>query len=245
MILSSGYVVFIGLALSTGLWVYFILRKDRIEREPLITVLRVGAVGGIASAFCAGLLNLVFVMVTGIRFQPPLEWSNALSMSIFIGLNEEWWKMIATVWLVSKLHEFNEPVDGVIYGMAVSLGFAAVENIGYIEKYGLGVMIPRTVMSIPEHLGCGAVWGAGLAVARFGALKRKLPVVLLPYFLAAAAVHVLYDFVLFSSFPMKAGVAVFMVIALWVFVSKRIENLLAQSPFLTIGRCTKGGIWEE
>jgi len=42
--------------------------------------------------------------------------------AVFVGINEETWKFLATLSLVRKLPEFDEPLDGMIYAMTVALG---------------------------------------------------------------------------------------------------------------------------
>ena len=37
------------------------------------------------------------------------------------------------VFYCTRKSAFDEPMDGIIYGVAVSLGYAAYENIAYIE----------------------------------------------------------------------------------------------------------------
>ena len=34
--------------------------------------------------------------------------------------------------LIYKMKDFNEPIDGIVYGVTVSLGFATLENIYYV-----------------------------------------------------------------------------------------------------------------
>ncbi|MGC1359229.1 MAG: PrsW family glutamic-type intramembrane protease, partial [Xanthobacteraceae bacterium] len=76
--------------------------------------------------------------------------------------------IIAAVALRSR--EFDEPMDGVVYGAAVGLGFAAVENFLYVTQNAnvFAVAVIRGVMSVPFHGALGAIAGAYLAGARFG-----------------------------------------------------------------------------
>ena len=47
--------------------------------------------------------------------------------------------------------DFNEPFDGIVYSVMVSMGFATTENILYAMKGGLEVALLRMVMSVPAH----------------------------------------------------------------------------------------------
>ena len=121
----------------------------------------------------------------------------ALGSAVFIGINEETWKFLATLRLVKKLPEFDQPLDGMIYAMTVSLGFAAIENVEYMVRFGARVLVARSVLSMPIHLACAAIWGYGLARARFISRDQKYVKTALPYLLAAAGVHAAFDFFLF------------------------------------------------
>ena len=45
---------------------------------------------------------------------------------------EETFKLLVLVLYCSRIRAFNEPIDAIVYGVAVSLGFSANENIDYI-----------------------------------------------------------------------------------------------------------------
>ena len=68
--------------------------------------------------------------------------------------------------LVYKMKDFNEPIDGIVYGVAVSLGFATLENIYYVyvlsDYFGTtsqGLAILRSFSAIPAHGIFGATMG--------------------------------------------------------------------------------------
>ena len=76
---------------------------------------------------------------------------------------EEGLKFLVLYLVVYKLREFNEPMDAMVYGVCVSLGFAASENIFYVYYLDLGepiyVAIFRMFMTIPAHGIFGAMMG--------------------------------------------------------------------------------------
>ncbi len=191
-----------GLLLSTGLWVWVLRRYDRWEPEPLKVLLRVGLLGGLLSILPAIIINTTMDHILGLSgfITDPhrrISLGMALASALFIGINEETWKFLATIRLVKRLPEFDEPIDGMIYAMTVALGFAAVENIEYIVRYGPGVLWSRSYLSVPLHLACGAIWGYGLARARFISKHKSYFTTALPYLLAGAAIHAAFDFFVF------------------------------------------------
>jgi RsiW-degrading membrane proteinase PrsW (M82 family) len=191
-----------GLLVSTGIWVWILRRYDRLEPEPLKLLLGVMLLGGVMSVIPAIVCNTLvdhFLGLTGFisdlsrKITVPL----ALTSAVFVGINEETWKFLATLRLVRKMPEFDEPLDGMIYAMTVALGFAAIENLEYMVRFGPGVLITRSLLPIPIHLACGAIWGYGLARAKFISKHKRYFTTALPYLLAAAGVHAAFDFFVF------------------------------------------------
>jgi protease PrsW len=231
-----------GIILSTGIWFYFILKKDRVEKEPIFSVIKIGLLGGIISVFFSGILDAVILSLPGLAdFTRPMLTYKGLFLSLFVGINEESFKCLAALMLIKSLKEFDEPADGIIYAMMVSLGFAAIENIFYVISHGLSILIPRSFLSVPAHLGFGALWGTGIAVARFQYPEKNILRVLLPYITAAALFHALYDFVLLVSLPMSTSIVTIIVIMLWTYASWKTKYLVAHSPFLEKGECPECG----
>ena len=191
-----------GLLISTGMWAWVLRRYDRLEPEPIKVLLRVGLLGGLMSVIPAIIGNSLadhflgldgFVTDLSRKITLPL----ALGSAVFVGINEETWKFLATLRLVKKLPEFDQPIDGMIYAMTVALGFAAIENVEYIVRFGAGVLVARSLFSMPIHLACAAIWGYGLARARFISRDQKYVKTALPFLLAAAGIHAAFDFFIF------------------------------------------------
>jgi hypothetical protein len=87
-----------------------------------------------------------------------------LVFTVVVGLSEEASKLLAALLLAVRRPEFDEPVDGIVYGAAASLGFAAVENVRYFAfgRMGSAIIAARTFTSVPAHLFFGAIWGYAL-----------------------------------------------------------------------------------
>ena len=83
---------------------------------------------------------------------------------------EEIFKMMIIVFYCTRKTAFDEPMDGLIYGVAASLGYAAWENIDYVLFYinesgkivydpSLYVAIVRAFSAVPLHALCGVIMG--------------------------------------------------------------------------------------
>jgi RsiW-degrading membrane proteinase PrsW (M82 family) len=181
--------------LSIG-WLLFVRRFDRAHPEPVWLIAVTFVLGGL-STIPAGLAELFLVNLSpwldprvvtfgGQRFALPLAF---VVFTLVVGLCEEGAKMLGTAFAVRR-PEFDEPVDGIVYGIVSSLGFAAAENIHYfaLTRLAAPIVTARTFMSVPAHMFFGAIWGYALG-ARL--VERRSRVIL---FLAlAAACHGLFD----------------------------------------------------
>lgn len=86
---------------------------------------------------------------------------------LVIGLIEEGMKFIFL-----KKNTWNDPnfetrFDGIIYAVAVGLGFAVLENINYVFSYGLSTATLRAFTAIPGHLSFGVIMGYFYGRARY------------------------------------------------------------------------------
>jgi RsiW-degrading membrane proteinase PrsW (M82 family) len=93
--------------------------------------------------------------------------------------------------------EFDEPFDGIVYGVVVSLGFAAVENIFYVMDGGVSVGLLRMFTAVPAHASLGVIMGYYFGLAwqhPESAWKYKLRGLI-----SAIALHGAYDFFLMQN----------------------------------------------
>ncbi len=154
-------------ALSFG-WLFFVKRFDRARPEPTWLVLSTFALGGL-SVVPAGLVEAGYSAATpwldpSIMTLGGQLWALPIAIAVFtlvVGVSEEGAKFIAAWSLPRQRRDFDEPVDGIIYGCAAALGFAAVENVKYFALGRMsGVIVAvRAFVTVPAHLFFGAIWG--------------------------------------------------------------------------------------
>ena len=122
---------------------------------------------------------------------------------------EELLKFIILYYVVLKRSEFNEPMDGIVYGVAVSLGFATLENYEYvfiysekweIEPYTMAIL--RSYSAVPMHGLLGCVMGFYFGMYSFTGNKKYLILCLLIPFI----IHGLYNFLNYPYHFMILGV---------------------------------------
>lgn len=210
------------------LWLWYFYRKDEYEPEPIRMV---------AFIFFLGMLTVIPAGILEVYIQPYLTTFadegttlyHFLDTFFIVGPVEEFLKFYVVFKFAYQHHEFDEPLDGIIYGSAAALGFASLENLVYMLTHGWAVIILRGVLSTLGHVLFASFWGFALGLARFETPDRRAFIILMGL-LAAIGTHALYDFVLFA-FP---GLAIFLIIplmvAMWKMAHKQIDHALARSP---------------
>jgi len=178
-------------------WLFFVRRFDRAQPEPWWLVVTTFALGGVS------LVPAALAEVGWARVSPWLDPSLAtlggrvvalpLALPVFvlvIGLSEEGAKFLGAWTLAFHRREFDEPIDGIVYGSASALGFAAIENVKYfaLGRLGAGLVATRMFITLPAHLFFGAIWGYAL-----GQKLVRPRTSLLGFLLLAAIAHGAFD----------------------------------------------------
>lgn len=174
-----------------------IYKLDKIEPEPPGLILKMFLLGAIATV-PAGLLESILskTLLPATGFPPGSVEYNFVLFFIIVAISEEGLKHFALRRGIWDSPEFNYRFDGVVYSVAVTLGFAALENIGYVFQYGLHVGILRAVTSIPGHCIFGIYMGYYFGAARYFAFRGQKRAVFyqIMSMLIPVLMHGFYDF---------------------------------------------------
>lgn len=180
--------------ISAALWYYMLRVFDKYTPIPAKFYIFLILAGGVMSSYLAGFFNTFFEQHVANTF--GMGYDAEFKVLLFVGPNEEFWKIAATVLLTWYSREIREPLDVVVAAGAVGLGFATFENVNYMINHGNQVIVDRTLTSVPMHLMLNAIWGYGLAYVRFHpSLRKNLLTRLLPLFVLSAVVHDFYNIV--------------------------------------------------
>lgn len=205
-------------------YIYF---RDKYEREPiglLLLSLFVGALTVIPVLFLESFLSGFSNIFSGLT---AAAW-NAFVVAAF---SEELFKYIALYLLIWKRKEFNDKLDGIVYAVFISLGFAAVENVLYVMGNGFGTGITRAITAVPAHAIFGITMGFYFGMAKFYEKKRyvlKQKALLYPIIL-----HGIYDFILFTGIEWLTLIFLGFLVFLYISGLKRIKQLSDQSIYKT------------
>jgi RsiW-degrading membrane proteinase PrsW (M82 family) len=174
------------LSLAASLfWLWVIARHDDHEREPLWLVLLAAAAGAASTLgvlWTRPWLEAVFAPL------PP-----AVDAFVVTAAAEEGWKLLAFLPFLA-LRELDEPLDGAIYGAAVGLGFATIENVHVASVHGeFGLLLQRAVTATLLHAASTGCLGVCFAEGKLRRLHLGTPAWLGLGLLVAIGSHGCYD----------------------------------------------------
>jgi protease PrsW len=175
----------------------FIYIRDKYNREPIGLLLVSFLLGMVAAVPCIFIETSAskFLGSTLIDAQIPSYINIIVQSFLVISLTEEGVKFFVLKNYCFRLKAFDEPFDGIVYSVMVSMGFATVENAGYVFLHGFNTGLMRMFLSVPAHAAFAVIMGYYAGLAKFSLAKRRL--YLLQGFLMAVFFHGLYDSFLF------------------------------------------------
>ncbi len=189
------WIVGAALAPVVLLFIYTLI-KDMKQPEPLrwlFKALCYGALAGLLVIFA--LAPVPKIEVTG--------WLTAfMNAFLMAGIPEESAKMLMLWFLLRSNPYYDERLDGIVYATCIGLGFAGLENIGYLmqgveDGSWVSVGISRALFAVPGHFFFGVLMGFFYAQATFGNPKLRRKYLFMAWFMPVLA-HGLYDGVLMS-----------------------------------------------
>ncbi|MGD2206595.1 MAG: PrsW family glutamic-type intramembrane protease [Anaerolineae bacterium] len=167
------------------LWLAFFYAQDLLEPEPKTHVVAVFVLGALlASAVGIPVVRNFFHVQTWLGRSLLV---NLLGSILVVGFVQEFLKYAAVRYSIYVLPEFDERMDGILYGTAAGLGFATMLNIHYVVDSGgvdLAAGIIRIVITALAQASFAGITGYFLARAKF----EDEPVWWLPLGLTVAAV---------------------------------------------------------
>jgi protease PrsW len=176
---------------AIGLYIYL---NDKHEREPVGLLLR-SFFFGVLSIFVTLLLSRIIDNFITIDEQSVSQ--QAVHAFLIVALVEEFSKFIFVRGILYNNPNFNEPFDGIVYSVMVSMGFATFENILYVTQGGLSTAFVRMFTAVPAHATFAILMGFYLGKAKFEHRKSYYAL----YALGVATLfHGAYDYFLFISF---------------------------------------------
>ncbi len=154
-------------ALPALLVMWYFDRLDAKRPEPRATLRKVAIAGAVAVLPC------ILIEVVLDKIGPHGGYAGAIFKGFVVAATvEELAKLLCMRWFVWNRPEFDERMDGITYATRAGLGFALVENVGYLaQQKGLAqlavVFLMRAVLAVPGHAIYAGIMGYFAARKRF------------------------------------------------------------------------------
>lgn len=143
----------------------YIRKQDKIEAEPFGLILKLFLFGAL-TVIGAALIELILLSILGVALNTSSLAYKIIENFLIIAMAEESLKRLVMKKITWKSPEFNYTYDAVVYAVAVSLGFAAAENLMYVFDGGIKVAVLRAFTAVPGHMIFGIFMGLHYGIAK-------------------------------------------------------------------------------
>lgn len=223
-------ILFIAALLPAVLLWGYIWKKDP-QKEPTPQLIRAGLYGAgivLPTALVeAGLEAAMFGEVS----MPTTLFGSTTTAFFVAAIPEECFKLLA-LWLVVRRNPyFDEHFDGIVYAVCVGLGFAAMENVGYVVSGGddwVSIAVARALLSVPGHYAFAVLMGYYYSLYHFvdRSFRNKVMILLVPIL-----GHGVYDTIAMSTAisPVIGGIGAILLVVFCLKLHKfAYQKILAQ-----------------
>lgn len=204
--------------------IYYMDKYEKEEKLPIIICFTLGVL-------CT--LPVIELNKTGLSklFNNPKEILPTLFYAfIYIAVVEELIKLLVLLLYPYRQAFFNEPFDGIIYAVAIAMGFATLENFLYASTQKLDLIILRAFTAVPAHASFAVMQGYFVGKAKFNPKKQ---VQLIGFGLLVSVItHGLYDFFIIQEKFEGLIIAAIFTLSICIFMALRlIAAHQKESPF--------------
>lgn len=189
------------------LWAYTCKRDA--QPEPMSQMFKAFLYGALICVPVSFVEQGISMLLFGNGGSPTTLTGSTVEAFLVAAVPEEGFKLLA-LWLILRKNPFfDEHFDGIVYAVCVGLGFAAVENVGYVLMHAdiwLSVAITRALLAVPGHYAFAVFMGYYYSLYHFGQKSAKN---LLSIFFIPVLAHGCYDaFALSGSVePLLGGIS--------------------------------------
>jgi len=162
---------FVMAVIPSVLLVCYYYRQDNKKPEPKGLVIKIFILGIVC------VIPVIFLESLACLFNRMFAWSpvlfNMVRAFIVAGFCEEFIKLrVVKIYAYNDIH-FDEVMDGIVYTVVASLGFACIENIIYVMSTNLQVAVFRAVTAVPMHAVCSGLMGYYIGKAKFCRIRER------------------------------------------------------------------------
>ncbi|MGI6084455.1 MAG: PrsW family intramembrane metalloprotease [Acetivibrionales bacterium] len=215
------------------LWLTIFYRQDRLNPEPKSFVFKTMLLGALVQK--AIYSPLVSIVLLGGSSGITYIGSKLIVNIILIAIIQESIKLISVRYSIYPSKEFDEVIDGIIYGSALGLGFAAMTSIDNIIASGGAMLTNVTALVVIETFAHASITGLScyiLGVSKYNEYSIvRLPLAVIIASTLNAITQFLLNTVVRRGFKINyilglipAALVAFIVFGVLVFLSSKHEK---------------------
>ena len=218
------------LAIIPGILIcWYVYHMDKYEQESRVQLI---------ITFILGMLITIPVMKIE-EWGSKMGWDNTehlvaalITSYIVVALTEELIKYIVLIGYPYFRPFFNEPMDGIVYAVMISMGFATLENMLYASRFGIETTLLRAFTAVPAHASFAIMMGYFVGLSKFAEARNKKIRLLALGILIPWAVHGLYDFFILQEAYESLMILALVVLAVSIFFARKLViEQQKNSPF--------------
>jgi protease PrsW len=224
------FLTLLALAIAPGIAIgIYIYLKDKHEREPIGLLLMSFLYGALSTVIT---LFISWPLTASVVIDENSLLDQFFNAFFLVALVEEFSKFIFVRFVLYPNKNFNEPFDGIVYALMVSMGFATLENVLYTFQYGVETGIVRMFTAVPAHATFGVLMGYFLGKAKFTHAKEIYYAFIA--LLVATLFHGSYDYFWFINYIPGVWIGAIASLVVGVVLSRKAIRLhQGISPFYT------------
>lgn len=219
LIIAIWYII---IALIPGIfWIWFYRRKDK-NPEPRKLIINV---------FLWGMLITIPAIIFEYAaefFVPFIGTENILTIffsSLFIVAPiEEYLKYFVIKKKIFNNPAFDEPMDGIIYGVVAGLGFASLENLLVVMAEGEGILVLRFATATLMHAVTTGIVGYYLSMSKFSSKENKKNYIAIGL-ITAIIIHGLYNTIVSTQTILTLVILILFLVIMYLILALKIKKL--------------------
>lgn len=208
-------------------WAVYHYHKDRHLPEPPANLALCFGMGIVASWFSLGLYTALGFFDLRLDAVAMADSENLKGLFLYavlaIGPIEELAKMLPYLLIVLRFKDFDDDLDGITYASFIALGYAAIENVHYLQFLTPVEAFARGFAGPVVHIVFASIWGYTIGHAHLQGKPLLWPTIW--GFALSAVLHGVYDFFALMEPRSSLLAAGLLVLSIWIWRLVTIRRL--------------------
>lgn len=198
--------------------IVYIYWCDKHSPEPISQLIK-ATMYGVLSIFLSLCMSIP-AQYMGLYPEDPANFIDGIRTAFYGAAIPEELAKLAMLWLLLRKKTFQHRLDGIVYAVCISLGFAGLENILYVieSEEWVSTAILRAITAVPGHFCFAVTMGYFYSLVKLSKHDRTRNIICL--IVVPIMLHGIYDAILFVASTLSSWVSVALIPLFCVFCYK-------------------------